>query len=148
MKKLALGIILTVACLFLVNSANALILAWDSYSDPEAEVLRIWYSTTESGEYTLLRDDIPKTAVSAEIPDHSTSERVYYRMTAINKSTNESSSYSNAVSYYWYGSGGGGTHGVSPPGGLSLIDCSTENFDNLSTEQQGLCLDAHPLSEQ
>ncbi len=98
-------------------------LAWDSYSDPQANILRIW-SSDNNVDWTILVADIPTDNVASEVSNGSDDTRVYYKMTAVNTDAepDESSDDSNTISYYWT-TGGGGHIGPAVPGGIHLIDC-------------------------
>jgi hypothetical protein len=104
---------------------GAMALVWDSYTDPDADNLRIESATSDSGPWTQLGNDLATTVTSVAIVNGSPSTRVYYQVVAFNA---DGGSASNIVSYYWTTGGGGGTT-LQSPAKVGFIDCSDENLD-------------------
>lgn len=122
-KCFRIGLIVIVMVMLCVGLANALTTAWDSYTDPNANIFRIYSSLNESGPWAVLIDDIPLSHVAAEIPDHTTdNERVYYIIRAYDSVDDLESENSDIVSFYWT-TGGGGYEGPSSVMGIRLLDC-------------------------
>ena len=134
MKKLLLALLIS---LCLTVQALSMTLAWDSYSDPEADVLRVYHSTDQA-TWTPLIDSIPTNMVAVELPDHTADNtRVYYLLRASGDAGEGPDS--NVVSYFWTTDGGGRT-GLGAVTGISLLDCSA--YDAISDDgslEWGLC---------
>ena len=121
-KKITQIIIVLVLLFAIPLAANAaMALAWDTYTDPTADNLRIETSPAETGgDWTQLGVDLPTTSTAVAITTGVSDTRVYYRVVAFNA---DASAASEAVSYYWNPGGGGGT-GLQPPHGVGFVDCS------------------------
>ena len=117
--------IMTVIMLFLfVVPVNALTLAWDAYSDPEASVLRIYGGASESGSWAIVVGDIPTTYEASQLPDNpNDNERVYYTIRAYDSVNDLESANSNIVSFYWT-TGGGGSEGAAAVSGIRFLNCN------------------------
>ena len=122
MKRFFLALVL---CLLLASPVNALTLAWDTYTDPDATGIRIYHSTNGT-DFALLIDNIPTDKVAVIVPDGTDYTRVYYVATGFNE-TDESVN-SNMVSFMW-STGGSGSTGVGPVDGIHLLDCDTILLD-------------------
>ena len=118
MKKFLVALVVVFG-LVLVNSASALTLAWDSYTDPNATGLRI-YSSTDNTNWSVAVDNISTGMVASAIPDGSDYTRVWYKMVAFD--SNDESAPSNTISFYWT-FGGGGNEGLAPMNDIRLLDC-------------------------
>lgn len=138
MKKIIIALFLS---LFLISSANALTVAWDTYTDANATGLRIESSTDQSTWSTAV-DNIPTNLISSEIPDGPNATRVYYRMRAFDDATPENvSDPSNVISFYWT-TGGGGFEGIAPVDGIKLLDCETIELD-VNHPDYDTCVNRH-----
>ena len=138
LKKVILALFLS---LFLIGSANALTVAWDTYTDTNATGLRIESSLDQTNWSTVV-DNIPTDAVASEIPDGPDSTRVYYRMRAFDNATPENvSDPSNVISYYWT-TGGGGFEGIAPVDGIKLLDCDAIIQDDTHPDYD-TCVNRH-----
>jgi len=142
-KKITQIIIVLVLLFAIPLAANALTLAWNSYSDTGATDLRIYHSLDQS-EWTLLVDSIPTDMVASEIPDGSVNTRVYYMMRAVDTNPNPDaeSGNSNVVSYFWLE--GGGHTGPSAVGGITLINCGPlDNIPDDGSPEWDICNSRH-----
>jgi len=134
MKKILLVFISVILGLFLIGSASAMTLAWDTFIDPVATDLRIYSTTdpTDPATWSILVDSIPTNMVASELDDHTTDgERVYYKMRSYDSNNQEESGDSNVVSFYWTESGAGHT-GPAAVGGIKLLDC--DYYDGISDD--------------
>ena len=143
-KKITQIIIVLVLLFAIPLAANALTLAWNSYSDTGATDLRIYHSLDQS-EWTLLVDSIPTDMVASEIPDGSENTRVYYMMRAVDTNPNPDaeSGNSNVVSYFWT-TGGNGHTGPTAVGGITLINCGPlDNIPDDGSPEWEICNSRH-----
>lgn len=129
MKKL-LGILVAAALLF-SGTAFGQTIVWDTYTDTEADTLRIYQSSTKPYNWQELTFGIAKDNVAAEVPAGPDNTRVYYKMNAHDSTNDMESSDSDVVSFYWT-TGGGGTVGPAGVGGIRLLDCST--YDSITDD--------------
>jgi hypothetical protein len=135
------SLLILVALLFFAVSVQAMTLAWDPYSDPQATDLRVYHSTSSSGPWSLLVDSIPKDKVSSEIPDGADYTRIYYLMRAYDSAGDQESADSNIVSFYWT-TGGAGHEGPAGIQEIKLLDCDSILSDPTNPDYE-LCTNRH-----